>query len=587
MAVTGALGVAVSPCTPLVHKCQRVDGWFSALSSSRSLFLQHGPLRQTTQQRIAPDDRHLSAAKRLSRLRERRVLASTNALPSGALSAPTAVEELEKKFGSEEGPPTSHSNGRGTLPYEPAVVQGAGFERPGEKFDWATKWYPVAIAADLQKDRPHAIHLLGNPIVLWWDRNAAKWQAFLDVCPHRLAPLSEGRIHESGDLQCSYHGWTFAGPGNCTMIPQAPKNGPKVHESPRACAKVYPAVEHQGMVWVFPTYEHGAAALAAQTPLPTVPELDDPNFVYDLNGRDLPYSYEILIENLMDPAHVPFAHHKIMGNRDQGKPLQLSVDKIDVNGYTGKGERGVVEFIAPAFFQLKITLPHSKKELEKAEKTQQPLPPQKRMVLIFWCTPSGPGRSKSFFAFPRNFAQVANRLVPRFFFHLGQNKILDSDLYFLYQQERRLQEQFGGAENWMRACYVPTASDVHVTAFRRWLSSFGGGRPTWGPGVSPQLPPTPPKEQLMERYHSHTKQCRSCRNALTAFERLNTALWATSFLILAALVLASTFRESGLTLYVALPLVLLSGACALAASRMPKFIKESFYFRDYVHALVK
>ena len=25
----------------------------------------------------------------------------------------------------------------------------------------------------------------------------------------RLAPLSEGRIHESGELQCTYHGWRF------------------------------------------------------------------------------------------------------------------------------------------------------------------------------------------------------------------------------------------------------------------------------------------------------------------------------------------------------------------------------------------
>ena len=43
----------------------------------------------------------------------------------------------------------------------------------------------------------------------------------------RLAPLSEGRIHESGQLQCSYHGWTFAADGSCGLIPQAEK-GSKV-----------------------------------------------------------------------------------------------------------------------------------------------------------------------------------------------------------------------------------------------------------------------------------------------------------------------------------------------------------------------
>lgn len=59
---------------------------------------------------------------------------------------------------------------------------------------------------------------------------------------HRLAPLSEGRIHESGQLQCTYHGWLFDGSGSCTSIPQIPD--PKAHatacSSNRACVSAYP-----------------------------------------------------------------------------------------------------------------------------------------------------------------------------------------------------------------------------------------------------------------------------------------------------------------------------------------------------------
>ncbi|KAL8258509.1 hypothetical protein R6Q59_026462 [Mikania micrantha] len=29
-------------------------------------------------------------------------------------------------------------------------------------------------------------------------------------------------------------------------------------------------------------------------------------------GLDIPYGFEVLIENLMDPSHVPYAHHGIM-----------------------------------------------------------------------------------------------------------------------------------------------------------------------------------------------------------------------------------------------------------------------------------
>jgi phenylpropionate dioxygenase-like ring-hydroxylating dioxygenase large terminal subunit len=31
--------------------------------------------------------------------------------------------------------------------------------------------------------------------------------------------------------------------------------------------------------------------------------------------RDLPYSYDFLVENLIDPSHVNFSHNGVIGNR--------------------------------------------------------------------------------------------------------------------------------------------------------------------------------------------------------------------------------------------------------------------------------
>ena len=45
--------------------------------------------------------------------------------------------------------------------------------------------------------------------------------------------------------------------------------------------------------------------------------------------RDLPYGHDVLFENLLDPAHVPWAHHGVQGNRHKapvgamGKPQAL------------------------------------------------------------------------------------------------------------------------------------------------------------------------------------------------------------------------------------------------------------------------
>jgi len=56
-------------------------------------------------------------------------------------------------------------------------------------------------------------------------RGPTQWRCFLDQCPHRLVPLSEGRIDEGGRLQCSYHRLAVAGDGGCVGIPQANRGG--------------------------------------------------------------------------------------------------------------------------------------------------------------------------------------------------------------------------------------------------------------------------------------------------------------------------------------------------------------------------
>jgi len=69
----------------------------------------------------------------------------------------------------------------------------------------------VAIHQDLDPSRPTAVKLLNKSLVLWRD-GAGAWSCLEDKCPHRLAPLSEGRVEpKTGNLMCSYQcvagGW--------------------------------------------------------------------------------------------------------------------------------------------------------------------------------------------------------------------------------------------------------------------------------------------------------------------------------------------------------------------------------------------
>ncbi|CAK9161991.1 unnamed protein product [Ilex paraguariensis] len=101
-------------------------------------------------------------------------------------------------------------------------------QNPEEQFDWFAHWYPIMPVCDLDKRKPHGKKVIGLDVVVWWDRNESEWKVFDDSCPHRLAPLSEGRIDQWGRLQCVYHGWCFGGTGDCKFIPQAPRDGPPV-----------------------------------------------------------------------------------------------------------------------------------------------------------------------------------------------------------------------------------------------------------------------------------------------------------------------------------------------------------------------
>ena len=64
-------------------------------------------------------------------------------------------------------------------------------------------------------------------------------------------------------------------------------------------------------------------------------------------------------------------------------------------------------------------------------------------------------------------------------------------------QERKIAKV--GPSNWQKACFVPTKSDALVVGFRRWLNKYAGGQIDWRGKFSGALPPTPPREQLMDR----------------------------------------------------------------------------------------
>eukprot|EP00980_Cylindrotheca_fusiformis_P003916 scaffold869_cov150-Cylindrotheca_fusiformis.AAC.1 len=56
-------------------------------------------------------------------------------------------------------------------------------------------WIPVGSTSALKTLSPSTIEIMGEKFVVWNNSRSKKWSVLLDMCPHRLVPLSQGRIN--------------------------------------------------------------------------------------------------------------------------------------------------------------------------------------------------------------------------------------------------------------------------------------------------------------------------------------------------------------------------------------------------------
>ena len=80
--------------------------------------------------------------------------------------------------------------------------------------------------------------LLGQGLVLWRNKEGGALCAWRDLCVHRGAKLSQGRVQDEC-LVCPYHGWNYDASGRCVKIPAQPSQPPPA----RAQATVYRVTE--------------------------------------------------------------------------------------------------------------------------------------------------------------------------------------------------------------------------------------------------------------------------------------------------------------------------------------------------------
>lgn len=181
-------------------------------------------------------------------------------------------------------------------------------------YNWRDQWYALTYADYVPNPSQSAettpASVFGHPLVLWRSEDNSIIHCADDVCPHRRAALSEGRVRD-GKLECYYHGWQFQGKanatdqtkaGDCTFIPQL-ATGASIPGA--ACLTMRDCRIVEGIVWVW---------MGNDIPTKDVPKQGDSldpltgerdGFFLNNFQIDLPYDHSYLVENLLDPAHIP------------------------------------------------------------------------------------------------------------------------------------------------------------------------------------------------------------------------------------------------------------------------------------------
>ncbi|KAL1512349.1 hypothetical protein AB1Y20_005609 [Prymnesium parvum] len=410
---------------------------------------------------------------------------------------------------------------------------------------WSEQWWPLLFSASASKTAPTPLHVLGAPLVVWWDAPRARWRCLLDRCPHRLAKLSQGRVDARGRLECAYHGWAFEGGGGaCEALPQ--------RGAPCGRALALPVVEAQGLVWAWGGALFGGAE-ARGGPL-TVAEASDPRFSVADYWRECAVDATLAAENFLDPSHVYFAHHRTIARREHARavPLRLS-SPLRRDGFSLRSAQPQ-EWPGTATFHAPMLAVVSTRRAGSYNTT-----------LVNYCVPTLPGRCRQMVRIcfetarmPPPLRQLIGLSSSRrlaWLSHITRAAaVVEDDHGLLHDIEHfyRLAAPpppasppgapSQGAElapRWEARLQLPTRSDGSFIALRRWVDTYTRGRGVaWSPHTPAAALAAPPPllapHALLERFESHAQHCTACRGALATARRVRAAAQVGALLCLAA-----------------------------------------------------
>lgn len=169
-------------------------------------------------------------------------------------------------------------------------------------------WYFAGLSTDVKTGQLIRLEIAGEPITLGRKRDGTVF-ALRDICPHRAAPLSAGKLiedAESATVECPYHGWKFGtSDGACKEVPALCSD--QSRDTEKIKVRTFPIREDGHLIWIF---------ISADKRFSGTPDTAPPHFPFAnrkaaLDDRlILNCHVDHAVIGLMDPAHGPYVHRQ-------------------------------------------------------------------------------------------------------------------------------------------------------------------------------------------------------------------------------------------------------------------------------------
>jgi phenylpropionate dioxygenase-like ring-hydroxylating dioxygenase large terminal subunit len=388
------------------------------------------------------------------------------------------------------------------------------------QFSWTQQWYPISPISYLDPAQPTSVNLLGKKLVIWRDQNQ-DWVIMDDICPHKLARLSLGKINADGNLTCRHHGWCFNNQGKCTKIPMLA--GSKAEENAckneRSQVTTYPTQIAQDLLWVWPDPSLTAFTDSTSIQPATIPETELNIDATSWYMFEAPVGYIVSVESSFDPSHAQFLHEGIGSfSPEKTVPIQQfeNIGEITSQGGFTLKHSGYNLFNKDMEAMRKFTPPSANTTIYKYSNGTSNLfqlyfvptqPGYCRYIVKFLAGGNSASKKLSFNLLPQ-YLQTGLR-------HISGHKLADQDLAIMHSQETI---ESSLQKPGQKAYFMPSKSDVGILTFRKWLDEFAGGSPAWEADIKHSFQELD-DQKLFDRWNRHTKHCPDCRNSLLLIEK--------------------------------------------------------------------